>query len=140
MNDPEESLPDEMLSDMLAPLRDVSVPEDVRAANRAAIARALARHTRAPWWRRTVAVPLPLAIAATVAIIAASIALVVPASVPQMVDSDPVSPIENQLVTSGAMPSLTPRDPERPTWSVSRSYIQSIESLATTQVPINSDL
>ena len=46
MNDPEESLPDEILNGMLAPLRGVSVPDDVRAANRAAIARSARSPTR----------------------------------------------------------------------------------------------
>jgi hypothetical protein len=140
MNDSDKSFPDEMLSDMLAPLRDASVPEDVRAANREAIARALARHTRAPWWRRSVAVPLPLAIAATVAIITASIALLLPAAATPTANNSADRQAQDQLALKGVMVEFVQPDSMPPRWSISRSYINSVESLATTRVPVDSDL
>ena len=69
MNEPHEPLSDELLDDLLAPLRAVTLPDEARTANREAVLRALARRAQPPWWRRTVAVPVPVAIAATVAFV-----------------------------------------------------------------------
>lgn len=139
MTDPEEILPDDLLAEALSPLRETAVPHEVQRNNRAAVARALTRTTRAPWYRRTVAVPLPLAIAATLAIVAASIAFLIPVTRP-MADNKVESSKQDQVVSVG--PKLEPVEQEsaQPRWTVSRSYLSSIESLATTRVPLNSDL
>jgi len=77
MNDPNNFSPqpveDSELEGLLSPLKGLEPPLEGRVANRQAIAAALsaedrwaepiARQTsRQPWWRRTVAVPVPLAI------------------------------------------------------------------------------
>lgn len=143
MNDPEEILPDELLdeqlAELLAPFRDAAVPHEVRARNRAAVAQALARNAPAPWYRRTVAVPLPLAIAASVAIIAASIALLLPAAEPIATHNTDQLP-QAQAVATNVKVEFAEPDSTQPRWTVSRSYLSSIESLATTRVPLNSDL
>jgi hypothetical protein len=119
MNEPEDSLPDEVIDELLAPLRDVSCPEEVHRANRRAIESALAQRLGTPWWRRSVAVPLPLAIAASVLLMLTTGALLWPmANGPNVIDT-----------------RLTPRtvtaaNRERPAWSLSRSYILSIDSIS----------
>jgi hypothetical protein len=138
MNDPDEFLPDELLDDLLAPLRAVSVPDEARAANREAVRHALALRARPPWWRRTVAVPVPVAIAATVTLALAVAALLWPSWGPTRVDREATRPMQHQFIQTDA-PAIGDRDDlAGPAWSVTRSYIQSLESLANARVPLDS--
>jgi hypothetical protein len=119
MNEPKDTLPEEVIDELLAPLRGIDCPDEVRRANHRAIELAFARRLRTPWWRRTVSVPLPLAIAASVMVMATILALLWPAeNGSKVVDAH------------GPQRSATAVNQERPVWSVSRSYILSIESLS----------
>ncbi|HEX3601206.1 MAG TPA: hypothetical protein VHU84_13735 [Lacipirellulaceae bacterium] len=140
MNENDECLPEEVITDSLAPLREMSVPEEIGVANRAAIARALARHTRRPWWQRTVAVPVPVALAATLAIFAASIALVAPVLNRREVERTAVRLTTNQIVEPEKMRDVGSGESVSSTWTVTRSYLQSIESLATPRVPVDFEI
>jgi hypothetical protein len=125
MNENDESLPDEQIVDALAPLREVSAPEQVRAANRATIAQALARHTRRPWWQRTVAVPVPVAIAASLAIVSTTVALLLPSFGRQ---SSERSASQVTAVPVAATAAVSDSDDlSLGAWSMTRSYIQTIE-------------
>jgi hypothetical protein len=119
MNEPDDSLTEEVIHELLAPLRGVSCPEEVRRANRRAIELALARRLRTPWWRRSVSVPLPLAIAASVLLMVTAVALLWPSANASKV-----------INTHLPRRSATAAYQERPAWSVSRSYILSIDSLS----------
>jgi len=78
MNNPDDFLSDEVLEEALAPLRSVAVPEETHEANLAAVHQALAHQIQPTWWRRSVAVPVPLAVAATVAFVFTTGALLKP--------------------------------------------------------------
>jgi len=123
MNDDHESLSDEAIDKLLAPLREGDCPEEVRRANRRAIEVACARRVSAPWWRRTVAVPIPLAVAASLAFfISAAAALWLAPS--EATDSAAPLPQHHSIAESSA---------ELPGWSIKQSYILSIETLARMQ-------
>jgi hypothetical protein len=77
MNDPSNPSPqpaeDSELEGLLSPLKGLEPPLESRVANRQAVAAALSsedrwaepiarQSSRQPWWRRTVAVPVPLAL------------------------------------------------------------------------------
>jgi hypothetical protein len=137
MNEPEEILSEDALDDLLAALREVTVPEEVQAANRARISRALARHARPAWWRRTVAVPVPIAIAATLAIVAATVALLFPPADQRVVKT--IAP-QGQVAATGVKPSVAAGRSSPANWSVTRSYLQSIKSFAAGQLPSDFDI
>jgi hypothetical protein len=139
MNESEGPLNDEMLGELLAPLRDVSIPDNVQTANRYAIARALERNIRPVWWRRSVAVPMPVAIAATVAIVAASVALLVPAVAQKSVGHQVTQTSEARVVAIESDGGLQPAEASPGSWRITRSYIQSLSSLGTTRVVVDFD-
>jgi len=70
-----ESDDDRTLHEALSRLRQLEPPPETRIANRAAVAAALdawhaaRRQHQLPWWRRSIAVPVP--VAASVAVVAA---------------------------------------------------------------------
>lgn len=130
MNDPHESLSDEALDGLLAPLRAATPSDEVRAANRASVRRALARRMQPPWWRRTVAVPLPIAIAATVIFALTAAALFWPRGV----ERTTLDPTKTELAATSAVPALDSDEGASPTWSVTHSYIRSLDSLAKLRV------
>jgi hypothetical protein len=135
MNESDEPLPDAELSELLEPLRGVSVPDAVRTANRNAIASTLARQRRPHWWQRSVAVPIPLAVAAGIALVATTIALLFQTSNWRMGGAD-VAPSNTQQVMSKDLASRIAED--RPTtagWTITRSYIGTLQSLAMPQAP-----
>ena len=139
MNESDEPLNDEMLAELLAPLRDVSIPDKVQTSNRLAITRALERHTRPVWWRRSVAVPIPVAIAATVAIVATSVALLVPAVAQKSVGFPVPQANAGQVVAIEADGGFQPAKASPASWRITRSYIQSLSSLGTTRVVVDFD-
>jgi hypothetical protein len=123
MNDANDPLSDEAIEDLLGPLRAATPPDEVRSANRDAIRRALERPARTAWWQRTVAVPMPLAIAASLALVVTAAASLWPA----VSDSNIPPRQQSSRVESAA---------ESPGWRITRSYILSIESLAQFQKPL----
>jgi hypothetical protein len=125
MNNPDEFLPDELLSDLLKPFRQATIPATAQRANRLTIERALAIQLRRPWWRRSIAVPIPLAIAASIALVVATTALLLP--LPNQTD---VAHVTHQLVSdrnseNSHSASSDLNNPTRPAWHVTQSYIQS---------------
>jgi hypothetical protein len=111
----------------------------VRVANREAIRRSLARGIRPAWWRRTVAVPIPVAIAATVALAVTVAALLRPAWRPEIVDREATSPTQNHSVEIGSVPDIGSNKVAGPAWSITRQYLQSLESLAGARNSVDSD-
>lgn len=123
MNDSHDPNSDDAIDKLLAPLRHVDCPEEVRRANRSAVEVVLSRPSSPPWWRRTVAVPFPLALAASLLLMVTATAA--------------VWPLFGRSTEMKAPPqqsvSVTEFNTESPGWSVTRSYILSIESLAQMQ-------
>jgi hypothetical protein len=126
--------PEDVLNDLLKPLRDVTPPQDVQQANRDAVLRALARRVRPPWWRRTVAVPVPALAAASLAAVCLGAWSCWLALGP--VAAERLSAKRHSAVGAGEL-SAAPPDARRvsasgpPTeWKVTRSYLDSLDSLA----------
>lgn len=123
MNDANDPLNNEAIEDLLRPLGTTTPSDAVRSANRAAVERALERRTSPPWWRRTVVVPMPVAIAASLALVLTAAASLWPAFGRTVVTHQPVQELESTVETDTA----TPR------WSITQSYLLSLESLAQFQ-------
>jgi hypothetical protein len=138
MNDPHESLSDELLDELLAPLRAAPVPGNVCKANREAVQQALERRVQPHWWRRTVAVPLPFAVAAMLMMAFTVAALLWPGERTQTVDGERTRPTQAAVLDGDAAEVVDRVHQLRPTWSVTRSYIQSLESLANVRVSLDS--
>jgi hypothetical protein len=130
MNDPADLPPDEKFDEWLAPLRAVECPSDVRRANRQAIDSALSRYTQPPWWRRSVTVPMPMAVAASLALLVTAVAALWQAFG------------KSTDVAVGRAPHFAQAasKQELPGWSITQSYILSIETLARTQQPFRPDV
>jgi hypothetical protein len=120
MNDANDPLSDEAIEDLLGPLRTANLPDELRSANLDAVRRALERRACPPWWQRSIAVPVPLAIAASLALLVTAAAALWP-SLGKETDKDTPVPQRENVVDS---------DTAIPRWSITRSYILSIESLA----------
>jgi hypothetical protein len=101
MNDSHDGLPEEnderMLEELLSPVKRVEPSLETRIGIRAAVAAELSRLTAShrnrsiPWWRRTIAVPWPIAVgvAALLLVVSALQFRAPPASVPSTVDAPP---------------------------------------------------
>jgi hypothetical protein len=137
MNDPHESLSDELLDELLAPLRAAPVPGNVCIANREAVQQALERRVQPHWWRRTVAVPLPFAVAAMLMMAFTVAALLWPGERTHLVGGELTRPTK-AAVLEGNPAERVDRDHQVTTWSITRSYIQSLESLANVRVSSDS--
>ena len=72
-HDPDAERIDDAWRDTLRPLRTLSAPSGVEESLMARIS-----DTRVPWWRRRVAVPLPMATAAVIALVVLALAAVRP--------------------------------------------------------------
>jgi hypothetical protein len=131
MNEPHESLSDDVLNDLLTPLRDVTVPDETRSANRAAVKRALEGRIQLPWWRQTVAVPVPVAAAAMVALVVTVTAILWPSRTQPSVAQVASQPIQDQFNERGPAASSGEENMSSSSWSVTRSYIQSLGSLGS---------
>jgi hypothetical protein len=131
MNEPDDPLTEEMIDELLAPLRGVDCPVEVQRANRLAIELGLARRLSIPWWHRTVAVPIPLAIAASLLLMVTAGALLWPATSGSAITLDSPAPQRN----AGAAASE-----ESSAWRLSRSYILSIDSLSRMENSVRADL
>jgi len=130
MNDPDESLPDEMLSDLLKPFREATIPAMAQRANRLSVERALVKQVRPPWWRRSIAVPIPAAIAATIALIVATAALLLPLPNQTDVAQGSLNLVADRKSENSSSAISVLNTPTRPAWHVTQSYIQSLQSVA----------
>ena len=126
MNEPLEPVPDELLDELLAPLRAVMIPDETRITNRAAIRRALERRVLPPWWRRTMAIPIPVAIAATVAFAIATTASLWPMVAQRRAEQVVSKPIQDRSIEPFSTAEFGDDGTSRSTWTISRSYIQSL--------------
>ncbi|TWT88606.1 hypothetical protein Mal64_20910 [Pseudobythopirellula maris] len=124
MNEPEEKRIDQSIEEALAPFCDASPPESVRSANRAAVRRALSPEPAAPWWRQSIAVPLPAAVAAATLLVAATASALWPRGVETLADPDTAPATLARQPLGGGDPS------GQWDWTVSHHYIDSIETLA----------
>ena len=131
MNEPHESLSDDVLNDLLTPLRGVAVPDETRAANRAAVQQALADRIQQPWWRQTVAVPIPVATAAMVALVVSVTVILWPSRTQPSVAKVASQPIQDRFNERGPSASSGEENKSSSSWSVSRSYIHSLGSLGS---------
>lgn len=68
---------DDAWRDTLRPLRSLSAPSDVEESLMTRIAT-----TRVPWWRRRIAVPVPMATAAVIALVVLGLAAIRPVGSP----------------------------------------------------------
>jgi hypothetical protein len=126
MNEPHESLSDDVLDDLLTPLRGVAVPNETRVANRAAVQQALACRIQQPWWRQTVAVPVPVATAAMVALAVSVTAILWPSRTQPSVAHVVSQPIQDRVDERGPSDSSGEENVSSSRWSVTRSYIHSL--------------
>ena len=137
MNDPNENLPDKLLEDLLQPLRNTQPSAETRAANRSAVRQALAAQLRPTWWRRTIAVPIPVAIAASILLLLATIAL----ARPSLLHRDTERPLPQVTAQSTDLQHVTPEtttaraDAYKPTWTFQRSFIRTLTSSAANGFP-----
>jgi len=129
MNEPLDSLSDDVLNDVLTPLRGVTVPDETRLANRAAVRRALESTVQLPWWRRTVAVPVPVAAAAMVALVVTVTAILWPSRTQPSFAHTASEPTQGRFNERGPAASSGEENMSSSKWSVTRSYIQSLVSL-----------
>jgi hypothetical protein len=99
-------------------------------ANREAVQQALEHRVQPHWWRRTVAVPLPFAVAAMLMMVFTVAALLWPGERTQTVDRERTRPTQSAALEGDPAERVDRGHQVRPTWSITRSYIQSLESLA----------
>ncbi len=130
MNEPDESLPDGLLHELLKPLREVTAPAAVQMSNRSAVQQALSKQTQQPWWRQSISVPIPLAIAATIAIVVTTVTSLRPSPAKPIAEIE--SPRPDSAPDAIARPGANPvaDDSIRPAWRVTQSYIRSLQALA----------
>jgi hypothetical protein len=133
MNDPHENLPDELLEDLLQPMRSVVPPAETQSANREAVRQALAKHIRPVWWRQTIAVPVPLAIAASIALLLAAATLVRPSTVRSSGEQPSPLTSAQQANPVTQKSDLPPNETTTPAWTVQRSFIRTLTSSAATE-------
>jgi len=133
MNDPHENLPDEMLEDLLQPLRSVVPPAETQSANREAVRQALAMNIRPAWWRQTIAVPVPLAIAASIALLFAAATLVRPSAFRSSSEQPLPLTATQQANPATQETNLIPHESNRPAWTVERSFIRTLTSSTATE-------
>jgi hypothetical protein len=126
MIDPQEPVSDEQIEEMLAPLRAVKLPDHAHAVNMAAVRRALSLRARSVWWQRTVAVPVPLAIAAIVALAFTTVVMLRPLRNPLKPDADGARPTQAGGIAISPATNSGGDLAADASWSMSRSYIGSL--------------
>jgi len=129
MNNPDDSLSDKRLDEALEPLRSVALPEETHEANLAAIHRALESQIQPSWWSRSVAVPVPLAIAATVAFALTAGALLKPWMMPDGIRQEAPKAAQAELASNIATPTFAEDYGADPPWSITQTYIHSLVNL-----------
>lgn len=134
MNDSDDLLPDELLDKALASLRSVTPPAELHEANLAAVRHALMDGIEPVWWRRSVAVPIPVAIAASVAFVLTTTAWLRSGAIPEEIQQVSPRPIQADLAVDDADSNFDVDEEAGPTWSVTWSYIHSLESIANSRV------
>ena len=133
MNDPREDLPDELLEDFLQPLRSVVPPTETQSANREAVRQALTKNIRPVWWRQTIAVPVPFAIAASIALLLAAVAVVRPTAIGNNGGQPSQLTAAPQANSGTPGTSLVPNESTTPAWTIQRSFIRTLTSSTATE-------
>jgi len=129
MNDSEDLLPEELIDEALASLRSATPPEDLHQANMAVVHQALACRAEPVWWRRSVSIPIPVALAASVVLVLTTTSLLKPwVILGEIQQAAPVS-TQSELLVDDFDSSMAEETESSPTWSVTRSYIHSLPSL-----------
>jgi hypothetical protein len=133
MNDPHDNLPDDVLEDLLQPLRSVELPVKARLANRDSVRQALAARLHPAWWRRTVAVPVPVAIAASIILVLAAITLIRPSAAGATVEQP--APLAATQQTDHAAPEKNSGivKSTKSAWSIQRSFIRTLTSSTSSE-------
>jgi hypothetical protein len=133
MTDQDDPLSDEHLERLLQPLRNMDVPPEAQAANRAAIAQLLAARIRTRWWKRTIAVPVPLAVAASIILLLATVTLVRHSPIGHTVDQRSSLTATQQPNGSRLDTNVASSEPIARAWSIQRSFIRALTSSATSE-------
>ena len=140
--DPDEDRPDDhFLYEQFAPLRETSPPAWVQLANRAAVDPVCTPTTT--WWRRSIAVPVPV-------LLAAAASLLVMASTTLWTSLENQDANQQQAAPETGGVAGQAENPRRDavgssSWSISRSYLESLETIAapivssTVQAPSEKD-
>ena len=140
MSDSDDHLHDESIDEAIAFLRSVTPPKELHNDNIAAVHRALAHRFRQRWWGKTVAVPVPAAIAATVVFaLTATLSVkpfVVPSTGQKVVPEGP----QAETVVHHEDSGFGVDNGAGPTWSITQSYIHSLESLNSSKFNWNSEI
>jgi hypothetical protein len=126
MNEFDEPKSDAELNELLEPLRSIGVPDAVRRANLNAVSSALAHRNEPHWWQRSVSVPLPLALAAGIALVATTIAIMFQSANLRTAAGEPAPTVVIDQLPPGK-------------WTITRSYIGTLQSLAMPQAPADFD-
>ena len=129
MNEPDESLSDDTLQELLKPFREATAPATAQIANRLAVQQALSKQARPVWWRRSIAVPIPLAIAATIALVVTIGALLQPSSAQQAAVNGRPSPLSEPIIVATSNSHSDSDNSPRPAWHVTQTYIHSLTAL-----------
>ena len=134
MNDPHYNLTDELLEDLLQPLHSVVPPVETQSANREAVRQALAMHVQPAWWRRTIAVPVPLAIAASIVLLLAAVTFVRPSAGSSSGEQSLPLSAARQGNPATQETSITPYETTTPAWTIQRSFIRTLTSSTATEI------
>jgi hypothetical protein len=129
MNEPDEPLSDDTLQELLKPFRDATVPAAAQIANRLAVQQALSKQARPAWWRRSIAVPIPLAIAATIALVVTIAALLQPSSARQTAVNGRPGPMSEPIAAATSKSHSNSDNSPRPAWHITQTYIHSLPAL-----------
>lgn len=123
---------DDDLRDLLGPLRDAEPTAAMRRANRMAAEQAVVAPTQRPWWRRTVAVPLPAAAAVAAALVVTTGLAVTPrpGGAPPNAASTAAPTALLADVTTGVR--FAPAATGSGRWSAEHTYLDWLEAKAVT--------
>ena len=129
MSDSDDPLPDESIDEAIAFLRSVAPPKELHKDSIAAVHRVLAHRIQQRWWRRTVAVPVPAAIVATIVFALTATLSLKPLVVPRTGQQEVPAQAQAKSVANNEESGFDVDNGASPTWSVTRTYIHSLESL-----------
>jgi hypothetical protein len=129
MNESYDFLSDDVLNELLTPYRVVAVPDKAQRTNRAALQRALIGRTQLTWWRQTIAVPVPVAVAAILTVVISLTANLRPARIQSGTAHVASHPTSDQLNQREPVARSENKSVSGSSWSVTRSYIESLGSV-----------
>lgn len=128
----DDSRDNQSLDDQFAPLRETLPPAWVQSANRSVLETADIPTT--PWWRRSVVVPVPIALATAASLLATTSATLWPN--PSNQDAGGRQAITPNSIAATQSSREVGVDVAKPSpWSVSRTYLESLETIAVPTVP-----